>query len=89
MNFLLANAGKTAKVQKRHERHKSSVGVQPYRCLFTARLLREGHIPAAIAAADQGPRPIMQPAWPCFVYFCAVWSNPKSEVVFGSTEVKP
>jgi len=25
--------------------------VQPYRCLFTARLLRGGHIPTAIAAA--------------------------------------
>jgi len=35
------------------ERHKFFVDVQPYRCLFTARLhpLRGGNIPAAIAAA--------------------------------------
>ena len=35
------------------QRHKSSVDVQPYRCLFTVHLcpLRGGNIPAAIAAA--------------------------------------
>jgi len=26
---------------------------------------------------------------PCLVYICTVWSEPKSEVVFGSAEVKP
>jgi len=67
----------------RAERHKSSVDVQPYHCLFTARLhpLHGDNIPAAIAAATNIAM--------LFVYVCTVWSKPKGEVVFGSAEVKP
>jgi len=68
------------------ERDKSSVDVQPYRCLFThLRPLHGGNIPAAIALAAKSPCLI-------FVYVCtvrSVRSKPKSEVVFGSVEVKP
>jgi len=64
------------------ERQKSSVDVQPYHCLFMARLhpLHGDNIPAAIAAVANIA---------VFFYVCTVLCKPKSEVVFGSAEVNP